>query len=163
MFKLILDHLWAVCCSWMNDCPRPVWSLDLNIYHWPAGMPQVLHVFSPQRLSISLCHSPAMAEQKTLHKEPVVFLLWFSTGGHCRLELTVVPLGIWVEDGKESCSSFTTSIVMLSPWYYILCMKLTYTHSNAISATKRRSRPDHVIRLAWAGVAGAALVFWAIS
>ena len=47
MFKLIVDHFWVVWRSCMNDPPRPVWSLDLNIYHWPAGMSQVLHVFSP--------------------------------------------------------------------------------------------------------------------
>jgi len=64
---------------------------------------------------------------------------------------------------EQSCSSFTTSIVIFSPCYYILRMKLNYTHSNAISSTKRRSRPDHAIRFAWAGVAGAALLFWAIS
>ena len=63
---------------------------------------------------------------------------------------------------EQSYSSLTTSIAMFSHCYYILCMKLNYTHSNAISSTKRRSRPDHAIRLAWAGVAGAALLFWAI-
>jgi hypothetical protein len=43
-------------------------------------------------------------------------------------------------------------------------MKMNYTHSNAFSLTKRRSRPDHAIRLAWAGVAGGAALFafWAI-
>jgi hypothetical protein len=64
---------------------------------------------------------------------------------------------------EQSCSSFTTSIAMFSHFYYILYMKLKYTHSNAISSTKRRSRPDHAIRFAWAGVAGAALLVWAIS
>ena len=55
----------------------------------------------------------------------------------------------------------TTYIVSFSFRYYILIMKLKYSHSNAIIETKRIQKPDLAIRIAWIGLAGTLLLFLA--
>ena len=59
------------------------------------------------------------------------------------------------------CAKSTTYIVFFSFWYYILTMKINYSHSNAIIETKRIHKPDLAIRIAWIGLAGTLLLFLA--
>ena len=55
----------------------------------------------------------------------------------------------------------TTYIAFFSYKYYILTMKINYSHSNAIIEAKRIQKPDLAIRIAWIGLAGTLLLFLA--
>ena len=55
----------------------------------------------------------------------------------------------------------TTYIVFVPFRYYMLNMKINYSHSNAIIETKRIQKPDLAIRIAWIGFAGTLLLFLA--